>query len=134
MNDELELQLYKKYPKLFRQKDSPATETLMSWGICCGDGWFKLIDDACVGLQKLSEETGSIIEFAQIKEKYGSLRMYIDTQVSDPGVVTKAYNIVDIAERASEKTCDVCGEPGTITKNRGWLSTRCENHKIKETE
>jgi hypothetical protein len=38
MNKELEEQLYNKYPKLFKERSLPMTQTCMCWGIECGSG------------------------------------------------------------------------------------------------
>lgn len=51
MKKELQEQLFQKYPKIFRQKDLPMTQTAMCWGIECGDGWYMLIDELCKCLQ-----------------------------------------------------------------------------------
>ena len=39
MNAELQNKLFENYPEIFKQKDLPATDTAMCWGICCGDGY-----------------------------------------------------------------------------------------------
>lgn len=62
------------------------------------------------------------IQFTQIKEKYGSLRVY--TNYHDETI--ESY--IDFAELMSSTTCEICGAPGTIN-NKGWLKTRCEKHK-----
>jgi hypothetical protein len=51
MTPELEKKLIEKYPKIFRQKDLPMTETCMCWGLDCGDGWYKIIDALCKCIQ-----------------------------------------------------------------------------------
>lgn len=141
MKPELEHQLYEKYPKLFRQKDLSQMETCMCWGVACGDGWHSLIDTACEKLQKLACETGYTIEFTQVKEKFGGLRMYLhieenkeqqrsidpQRQLSCGAVSELAHTITMEAENQSVTTCDQCGEQG---KQRGgpWISTRCDQH------
>jgi hypothetical protein len=52
MKAELQKQLFDKYPKIFRQKDLPMTQTCMCWGIDTGDGWYTLIDDLCSIIQQ----------------------------------------------------------------------------------
>ena len=47
MKPEEQKYLYDKYPKIFRQKDLPMSETCMCWGICVDSGWLKLIDTLC---------------------------------------------------------------------------------------
>jgi hypothetical protein len=51
MKKELQEQLFKKYPKIFQQKDLSPKQTAMCWGIETGDGWYQLIDGLCHHLQ-----------------------------------------------------------------------------------
>jgi hypothetical protein len=51
MKQELQEKLYKKYPKIFQDKDKSMEETCMCWGIDCNDGWYWLIDKLCSNLQ-----------------------------------------------------------------------------------
>lgn len=59
MKPELQQKLFKKYPKIFRQKDLPMTETAMCWGIDCGDGWYWLIDNLCHSIQSYCDSKNS---------------------------------------------------------------------------
>lgn len=52
MKIKLQEKLFKKYPKIFGQKDLPMDQTCMCWGIDCGDGWYWLIDNLCDTIQK----------------------------------------------------------------------------------
>ena len=81
----------------------------------CGPGWYKLIRpvlDAC---------TAEGVKITQIKEKYGTLRIYTGS-ASD-----KIYSLIDAAERQSEFTCETCGEPGKL-REYGWVYTSCDLH------
>jgi hypothetical protein len=144
--------LYNKYPKIFRQKDLPASETCMCWGICCGEGWKHIIDAACSKLQKLADEHNVNIEFAQVKEKFAELRLYIDiiypdghklhtTTIDLIGVGSfikeernkiwkEAHEITNEAERLSGETCEVCGNPGK-PREGSWIKTLCDEHAKK---
>jgi hypothetical protein len=51
MKQELEEQLYNKYPKLFKQRTLPMTQTAMCWGLECSNGWFNIIDRMCFLIQ-----------------------------------------------------------------------------------
>ena len=53
MTPELEDKLFKKYPKIFRNKNKPITESLVAFGFEFGDGWFQL---SCPKGQGLSRE------------------------------------------------------------------------------
>ena len=62
--------------------------------------------------------------FVQIKQKFGSLRMYYD------GGDARAAGIVDMAETLSCCSCEVCGAPATTRPGR-WVSTLCDAHTSK---
>ena len=53
--------LYEKYPKIFGEKDLPASQTCMCWGISVGDGWYWLIDNIIIynAVQTLTSITKS---------------------------------------------------------------------------
>lgn len=104
-----------KYPHLF-EKCQP--EIL--------DGWAGIIECLC---EKIG---GSGDKFTCIKEKFGTLRVYIDDYVlmsgtpSDPYATWKA---IDVAEAASSKTCEKCGTTTNVTTEpiygRYWIKTFC---------
>lgn len=66
--------------------------------------------------------------YAQIKEKYGTLRCYIDADesVSDTDF-ERCEAIVDEAEHASARICEFCGQPGTVRNDLSWIKTMCDN-------
>lgn len=149
MKIELQNKLFEKYPKLFRQRTLPMQETCMCWGIECGDGWYDIIDNACNVIQShcdwrinhvkyLLEKEGIQYdekdfqcEFLQVKEKWGSLRIYHNSDEFVDGVI-------GMAERMSENTCIQCGSNHKVTMTKGWVVPLCEtchnldSSKIKE--
>jgi hypothetical protein len=120
MNVELETRLSELYPRLFRGQDMPVTENLMSFGCECGDGWFTLINTACslIATHEEAAEKSDFL-FTQIKEKYGTLRIYYT------GGNAYIDGVVNMAEAMSGETCELCGAPG---KRGGisWITTRCD--------
>jgi len=93
----------------------------MHWGISTGDGWFHIIDQLCERLMQLDHP----VEFAQIKEKFGLLRVYLDNYS------TESDDLLAWAERASGTTCERCGCSGKLNK-RGWQSVRCQGCRKEE--
>ncbi len=51
MSPELQEQLYKDFPKIFREKDLSSENTCMCWGICTGDGWYSILRCLCLNIQ-----------------------------------------------------------------------------------
>ena len=140
MTDELEKKLFEKYPKIFRQKDLPMSQTAMCWGIECGDGLFWLIDQLCASLQwgidnppVINGEEISIpqIEAVQVKEKFGGLRFYTNTGTDEQ------YTVIDFAESLSYHICHECGSTKNVGQTTGsWIITMCkecaERHKTED--
>lgn len=147
MKAELQNKLYSKYPKIFGQKDLPMNQTAMCWGIDCGDGWFWLLDNLCNSIQRYvdsrndgvrirnkarkegrvegdriistTEEEEWQVEAAQVKEKFGSLRFYIN------GGDDEIYGMINLAEHLSWHICENCGSIENIKHTTGWISTLC---------
>jgi len=76
MKQELQDQLFEEFPRLFRQKDLPKEESAMAFGIDCPNEWFNVIHKACILIQGHCDSIEKQIEFTQIKEKFGQLRIY----------------------------------------------------------
>jgi hypothetical protein len=137
MNNKNTKYLFEKYPKIFSGKDEPLTQNLMGFGFECGDGWFNLIDNLCSILtHDIEHNDEPQIKAVQIKEKYGTLRFYVQ------GASPRQYGMIDFAEYLSGAICEECGLPGelcTTTGNYyGWYRTLCSecaiNSKYKKIE
>jgi len=92
-------------------------------GAGCGNGWLPLIEALIVDLIALGWDRNC----AQVKEKLGSLRFYIDG-VETPEIRAR----IGAAESLSSQTCERCGKPGRILRE-GWvLACECEDcHKLR---
>lgn len=51
MRNELDNQLCKKYPKIFRDRHADMQITAMCWGFECDDGWYNILNQACSLIQ-----------------------------------------------------------------------------------
>jgi hypothetical protein len=51
MNSTLDEDLVKRYPKLFKDRYKPMTETCMCWGFECGAGWYNILNAMCGQIQ-----------------------------------------------------------------------------------
>ena len=85
----------------------------------CGDGWLKILIELSAGLIRIIDETGCSCRASQVKEKYGTLRYYMDTSLDE------IDDLIRDAEYLSSKTCEKCGEPGEARGER-WVSTLCD--------
>lgn len=137
MKRELDELLCERYPKIFKDRNAPMTETCMCWGFECGDGWFNIINQLCSNIQhhidwkqeqkeKYGQGEGcSQVVAKQVKEKFGTLRFY--TSGGDDTI----DGMIRMAESMSAVTCEECGAPGR-TRGRGWIYTACDAHAKEE--
>jgi hypothetical protein len=82
MNNELELKLVEKYPKIYSQYGGDMKETCMHWGFEHRDQWYDLINVLSAKIQNYidwKERNNTPIPQVvaeQVKEKFGTLRFY----------------------------------------------------------
>lgn len=132
MKEELENKLYEDYPLLFDNRHKSPTESCLSMGIECGDGWHDLIRSVCWEISQREknivarlkyegkDERGFIpVKFDQIKEKFGGLRIYYS------GGDDYVRGAINLAEEMSFKLCESCGNKGQPNTN-GWIMTLCD--------
>lgn len=107
------------YPELF---ESVLREgSLESYGLGVGKGWHPLIAKLVREIREVDEELGVKSRVAQIKEKFGGLRFYLEE------THTAHYEMISRAENASYDTCEMCGREGKMY-NDGWMQTLCRPH------
>jgi hypothetical protein len=136
MDQELQNQLFEKYPELFSNKSLGIKSSCMAWGIDCNNGWHDIISSVCWMIkghednivwqteykQKTEPDYQSDyfpVKFDQVKEKYGGLRLYFS------GGDEYVEGLVSMAEAMSYKICEVCGNKGKPNEG-GWISTLCD--------
>jgi len=74
---------------------------------------------------KMVEAEKMVPTVVQVKEKFGSLRFYIN------GGTEEHYNYIRFAEHLSARTCETCGAPGKM-RGQGWYYTACDEHTDKD--
>jgi hypothetical protein len=147
MKQELQDELYGKYPSLFSNKDKSIRESCMAWGIEHGDGWYDLLSSVCwrifqhekniadrirvrneAGKENSQSDLDYIpVKFDQIKEKFGGIRIYYT------GGDDYVNGVVSLADEMSYKICEVCGNSGKPNKG-GWITTLCDNCRNKSND
>ncbi len=137
------------FPRLYRLEGRETCFT--DWGVECGAGWFDLIYKLSADIEAAAREAGldpnsdAWPRVAQVKEKFGTLRFYLDVAAPwdpsefavegnpDAGMfalrpVAKAPRIRELireAEARSADICEGCGAPGKLRKNY-WIHTYCD--------
>lgn len=98
------------------------------------EAWNTLIRKTPKTLQKKTEwgeyprfllDFPDVPMFVQIKEKYGTLRLYMNATTDEMDKYT------DVAEKASHNTCETCGAYGQV-RGGGWLYNACDDHCKEE--
>ena len=113
-----EEQLVERFKFLKLDKEDKSSRPYPMFGVECGKGWYNILWKMFEGIEKVLKDDESIY-VAQIKEKWGLLRIYID------GGNDKIDKLIERAEKKSEKVCEHCGKKGKLRKLNGWLSTLC---------
>jgi hypothetical protein len=76
---------------------------------------------------KMEEEAEKVPTVVQVKEKFGTLRFYVDRATDEH------YNYIHFAEAMSSRICEDCGmsDETTRTWGMGWHATLCKKHAIE---
>lgn len=98
----------------------------------CGLGWFDLLRDLSIKLEKVlekdaerdpipeGEEDNYIEMFAvQVKEKYGTLRFYMSCENEEIAALIRE------TEALSSEICELCGSHAEMRGNH-WYAVRCD--------
>jgi hypothetical protein len=126
MYKELDDQLCKAFPNLYKDRYASMQGTCMCWGFSCGEGWFKIIYDLSEKLEaeilKLPPEERPYCCASQVKEKYGTLRFYLSASTDE------MEKLISEACKKSARTCEECGKRGCVRVDGGWYFTACKKH------
>jgi len=129
-------EILKAYPTVCRtDAEHVQREPFAAYKFECGSGWVKIIEEAAKALA----ETTPYVYFGQVKEKFGSMRMYLSydyDENKEPKAtdeqLKQCNEIARKAEDASCTTCESCGaSTGSVISVNGWLSCTCDICLIK---
>lgn len=108
-----------KYPNLFQ-------ESCCQSGFYLPEGWNKLVHSLCFIIENylnniIDEEFRKSIYIVQVKEKFGTLRFYVNESTSF------IDGAIAMAESMSASICEKCGNPGRL-RSGSYVKTLCDNH------
>lgn len=84
------------------------------------EGWASLVAELDAKLTEINPD----YRLDQVKEKFGGLRYYFESDVE----FERMQTIVREAEERSYTVCQVCGAPGKCASRPYWYSTLCDAH------
>jgi len=119
-----DLELFDEFSSLFPPQDirEDLTKSSLAFGFECGEGWYALIHEMLVKLKALNCKG---LQIDQVKEKFGTLRVYYHMEEDDK--YDEVNSIIADYETMSEHTCEVCGAEGKMN-TKGWFRVLCEDH------
>jgi hypothetical protein len=97
----------------------------------CHEGWIGILDRYFAVIDRELPE-GVVYEIRQVKEKLGSLRIYDSSYFEPLSTVRAVTDAHRLAEARSYHTCEYCGRPGVWSNRRGYLTTVCEDHAVRD--
>ena len=99
-------------------------EKAETWKHSVGPGWHPLIERFAKNVDyRVSKGEMPPVEFSQIKEKFGTLRIYTQGG-NELTSILEAF-----VEDLSGYYCEDCGKLATMGNKQGWFRTTCEDHK-----
>lgn len=116
------IDLTQQYPNLFPRP--------IDWA--CGAGWHPLLRLLFDQLEPMAAAAHDLfpdspLHVIQVKQKVGGLRVYLRGKASDQ-VLERMHALIQNAGEAAERTCELCGQPGSMRELRGYYTPRCEAH------
>lgn len=129
MREELEQKLLDRFPFYEARSMRTGDKLKVPTGAECGDGWYNTLYELCEDIEKeLKKYKGFDFYFSQIKEKYGTLSVYVSPIPSD----SKIYDCINKAEESSSNICEYCGSVENVKLNTsGWWRTICKECNSK---
>lgn len=98
-----------------------------------GKGWWGLLDN----LSNKISEYHDIIDVRQVKEKFGTLRIYCDINTDNPTIKEHIQTLIIETEKSSSKVCESCGCRDNVNTSyiKNWyitLCSKCLEERIKK--
>ena len=119
-----------KYPNLFGPSPHEGFDTNSTY-VEVPKGWYPLLDAMFEEIDaEIARDPSSWIALDQVKEKYGTLRVYFT------GGNDKIDSIVERYEERSAVTCERCAGEDPTQSREGWVKTlcpACQNHWRRKT-
>lgn len=98
-------------------------------GYECGKGWLGIV---LATIETIATyDTEHICKIAQIKSKFGQLRIYIEYTVNNPEIYNTINSVIRTAETMAFFICEKCGNTKDITRNTNFIITPIQVEKCE---
>ena len=117
------------FPQVF---DTYYGEPYDIWAQCnysCPTGWENIVYNLTKDLLQIWPD----MHVMQVKQKFGGLRYYFNTEPPDD-LRQRVYKKVDEAEKQARNACEKCGRAGLPTYIGSWLLVLCSKCKEEARE
>jgi hypothetical protein len=116
------------------RKRFPNWTSRLQWGFEHGDGWRTITQSVFEDLAAIVGADAPEIEVHQIKAKVGTYIFPVDTtRLPDEQRAAIAQRIAE-ADSEAKVTCETCGGPGQLIRDRGWYHVACPGHAVREVQ
>lgn len=111
------------YSKIDNSTEDSVPIPFQLFGVECERGWYPLIQPVIDYIDKFNEGKSEEekIHIMQIKEKYGTLRIYVSYGTEE------LFKMIDDAEEESAHVCEFCGAKEDVGQTTGWVITLCHD-------
>jgi hypothetical protein len=94
-----------------------------------GPGWFGVLDKMLRAMERAGF-VPLVDKITQIKEKFGTIRVYVAFDSTIEGGVDRIERIYKVMHEAdnSARSCETCGQPSHLMVTNGWIMSRCKGH------
>jgi hypothetical protein len=94
------------------------------FGFECGDGWKGILYTLISEIKSLDRESGVVTQLAQVKEKFGGLRVY-----PTYGANSEVWKLIAEYEQKSYGVCEFTGSRNSVGMwTFGWMSTMSKKY------
>lgn len=103
-----------------------------SLGISFARGWFKGFAELCAEIDALLGDDKRGFVWAQVKEKFGSARFHFDIvgrTSKNAKIARQIQELVFLAANRTAEQCIVCGAPGEMRHEGGYVLCLCDAHR-----
>ena len=99
------------------------------FGVECESGWDEILKPIFEYVENYNKDKDydDRLEILQIKEKFGTLRIYCNFYTE------KLRNLIEKAEEESINTCECCGTHENLGWTSGWIKRLCKGCSEKSS-